>query len=509
MFQFIDNFLNRTTMYRLMLYFLTGLLFCALVFSFLGYINITPHFLILSAALIIFLCWIFNFIFAKAFNAPINVESAYISGFILTFLISPPSSFSDIFYLKIAIFASLFAMTSKYVLSIKKKHIFNPAAFGVFLTSILIGGYASWWVGNIYMVIPVILGGLLMAKKVTRIDFVFAFFVASLAVNILPHIQNGTETLLDVSKSFLFFGPVIFFAIVMLTEPLTTPPAKSMRILYGGLIGLLFYPVLSLGQYFVTPEIALLLGNVFSYIVSPKKRLVLTLREKNQIAADTYEFVFNSPEKLSFLPGQYLEWTLEHKRPDTRGNRRYFTIASSPTEDEFHIGIKFYPESSTFKKKLFSLEKGDKMVASELAGDFVMPDKKEKKLVFISGGIGVTPFRSIAKYLIDKDEKRDVIHFYSNKSFKDIAFAELFGEAEKKLKIKTIYTLTDKDTPKQWPGEKGFIDQNMIEKYVPDYKERVFYLSGPHAMVDAFNSLLRKMGVKRSNIKKDFFPGYV
>ncbi len=400
-------------------------------------------------------------------------------------------------------------MASKYILAIRKKHIFNPAALGVFLTSLLLGGYASWWVGTGVMIIPIIIGGLLMARKVNRVDFVIAFFVASLAVILLPHIKNGSAEILIVAKSFLFFGPAVFFATIMLTEPTTTPPAKNMRILYGTLVGLLFSPFLHYGENYITPELALLIGNVFSFFVSPKQNLLLTLKEKKSIAADTYEFIFLSREALSFVPGQYLEWTLEHKKPDTRGNRRYFTIASSPTEKEFHIGVKFYPESSTFKKKLQSLESGEKIAASQLAGDFVMPKEKEKKLVFISGGIGITPFRSIVKYLIDKDEKRDIVHFYSNKNFGDIAYADLLAEAEKKLQIKTIYTLTDKDIPKGWPGERGFIDQEKIEKYVPDYKERIFYLSGPHTMVDAFNALLRKMGVPRTNIKKDFFPGYV
>ena len=85
----------------------------------------------------------------------------------------------------------------------------------------------------------------------------------------------------------------------------------------------------------MTPEIALVLGNIFSYIVSPKIKAMLTLVGRVKQTPNTYDFIFESDKKFSFLPGQYLEWTLGHDNTDDRGNRRYFTIASSPTEKIF------------------------------------------------------------------------------------------------------------------------------------------------------------------------------
>ena len=140
-------------------------------------------------------------------------------------------------------------------------------------------------------------------------------------------------------------------------------------------------------------------------------------------------------EKLKFKPGQYLEWTLPHEKIDNRGMRRYFTIASSPTEKDMIMGVKFYDKPSSYKQSLISLENQGIVVASQLAGDFTLPKDKNKKLIFIAGGIGVTPFRSMIKYLIDNNEKRDIVIFYSNKSFADIAYKEIFDEAAKKLRI--------------------------------------------------------------------------
>ncbi|TIP56005.1 MAG: hypothetical protein E5X68_35440, partial [Mesorhizobium sp.] len=90
--------------------------------------------------------------------------------------------------------------------------------------------------------------------------------------------------------------------------------------------------------FYFTPELALLTGNLFAYAVSPKGRFVLTLERIEQTAVDTYDFVFKSQRKLAFQAGQYLEWTLGLDRPDNRGNRRYFTVASSPTEQSVRLG---------------------------------------------------------------------------------------------------------------------------------------------------------------------------
>ena len=178
----------------------------------------------------------------------------------------------------------------------------------------------------------------------------------------------------------------------MLTEPLTMPPTRTSRILYGAIVGLLFTSIIRLGSFYFTPELALLVGNIFVYVVSPKGRFMLTLIEKNEIVAGTLEFVFTPDKPLTFRPGQYLEWTLGHTPSDDRGNRRYFTIASSPTESTVRLGVRISESKSTFKRALKDMQIGDVVSASSLAGDFVLPEDAKKKLVFIAGGIGITPF---------------------------------------------------------------------------------------------------------------------
>jgi ferredoxin-NADP reductase/Na+-translocating ferredoxin:NAD+ oxidoreductase RnfD subunit len=500
----IDHFLNGITMYRLVLYYLIILLAVAALLGIFGIIPRDPAAILFSTAVITAVCWVANRIFARVFGAVENVESVYITAFILALIIEPVASknYTGIGFL---VFASAWAMASKYIFAIGKKHLFNPAALGVALSAIFINQSATWWVGGNLPLLPfVFVGGILIVRKIHRFDLVLSFSIAALAMAALTsssgnYLGSITETLLHSSFFFLAF--------VMLTEPLTTPPNQAMRIAYGALIGFLFTPSIHVGSFYSTPEIALLIGNVFSYLASPKERLMLALESVEKIGADAYDFVFASDRPLSFRPGQYLEWTLGHKSPDDRGNRRYFTIASSPTEKDIRLGVKFYSPPSSFKKALAAMKEGDTIFASQLAGNFVLPKNEKKKLVFIAGGIGITPFRSMIQYLLDTKEQRSVALFYSNKKADDVAYKDVFDRAQKELGIKTVYLATAEKSPV--PGMyTESLNPRIIAREVPDYLDRIFFISGPHSMVDAFETTLRDMGVPRRKIKIDFFPGY-
>jgi ferredoxin-NADP reductase/Na+-translocating ferredoxin:NAD+ oxidoreductase RnfD subunit len=482
----IDDFLNGITMYRLVLYYLIALISIAFLLTFLNLIPFSAADIIFSTAVLVAACLITNTIFAKVFKVVTNIESVYISSLILALIISPPHSINDVSFL---IWASILSMASKYILAIRRKHIFNPAAFAVAFTALTINQSASWWVGNLPMLPFVLIGGLLVVRKLRRFAMVATFLAVSVLTILLFALLRGTN-LLDTLKETIVHSPLTFFAFVMLTEPQTTPPKQKLRVIYGGLVGLIYY--------YQPPEIALLLGNIYSYIISPKERLALKLKERIPIAKDAFNFVFTPNQKLKFLPGQYMEWTLGHSNPDSRGNRRYFTIASSPLEKDLLIGVKFPENPSSFKKKLLSLNKGEEIIAGQLSGDFVLPEDPATKLVFMAGGIGITPFRSMIKYLLEENQKRSITVIYSNREKSEIAYSELLNEAKKILGIKVIY----------WDSSKGHIDGKVIEKEVPDFLVRTFYLSGSHGMVTSFEKVLQGLGVMGRQIKTDFFPGY-
>lgn len=495
-------------MYRTVLYVLFFFFGASVVLSIFKLLPYTPIDLIGSLFIILVVSWLTNIIFSYVYEAPTNVESIYVTALILFFIITPAQGGVYSQFFPLAFWASVWAMASKYIFAIGKKHIFNPAAIAVVITAFTINESASWWIGTPNMLPFVLLGGVLIIRKIRRADLVWTFIASAFATIIVLGILKGSNvpnTLLRTLTDSAFF----FFLFIMVTEPLTAPTTRWLRISFGILVGFLSAPLVHIGSVYSTPELALVIGNIFAYIVSPKEKLFLQLKERVKIGTDTFDFIFLKDRNFSFRPGQYMEWTLKHRDTDTRGNRRYFTLASSPTEEEIHLGVKFYPEPSSFKNRLLALPIGGEIIASQKSGDFVLPIDKEGGLVFIAGGIGVTPFRSMVQYLLDTREKRDITLFYSNRTIDDISYKEVFEEARAKLGIKTIYAVTDKEQVLLSPFMKsGFINAQMIAREVPDFLNKIYYISGPHGMVNTFEETLKSMGVPNKNIKIDFFPGF-
>ncbi len=502
----IDSIIDQITMYRLTLYILFVYVFMGIVLAFTGRLAFSPGALLVSATFFVVMCWTSNTILAAIFNVPTNVESAFLTALILALIFDPPHSTSDLMVLG---WAAILAMSSKYILAIHNKHLFNPAAVSAVIIGYALQDPASWWVGTSSMLPVVVIGGLLIVRKVRQENLVASFLAAALVGESVFGLLHGTSVSLELRR-FLIQTPLLFFASIMLTEPLTAPPTKQLKSIYGLLIGFLFVPQVHLGSIYSTPEIALVIGNLFSYLVSPKKKFMLALQRKTKLSPDTVDFAFAAPNSIAFAPGQYMEWTLDHTRADSRGNRRFFTLASSPTENTLHLGVKFYEQGSTYKRALWRLNRRTTLLAGQIAGDFTLPDDPNTKLVFIAGGIGITPFRSMLKYLVDTKQRRDVVLFYANKTVGDIVYQDVLTEANRKLGVQTIYTLTDTSSvPRNWSGHVGRIDPNMIARAVPDYRERIFYLSGPPEMVRSYERMLKRMHVSGRQIKKDFFAGLV
>jgi len=467
-------------MYWLMLYYLLFLVVIAAVLSFFKLLPYNGVDILLSAFYLVSICKLSNYIFARILKVKTNTESSIITGFILSLIFGPAPLLTNLIPLTAA---PILAMASKYLITFRGRHIFNPAAFGAVASAALFGNGASWWLAG-YAVAPfIILGGLLILKKIRRFEMAGVF--------LLFYIISNPQNILSIPSS-----PILFFSLVMLVEPLTSPFKKLHQIIYAVLLVVLFY---LLGNVIPYPlEASLLIGNIFAFIVNKSFRQVMVLKKKEKLSKDVYGFWFEPFKKFEFKPGQFLEWTLSHSKPDSRGVRRFFSIASSPTEDLVLLASKFYEKPSTFKQALLKMEVGQEIIVSDLAGEFTLPNKLDIKLCFIAGGIGITPFRSMAKFVTDNREVRDAILLFSNKAKEDIVFEDTLKKAEP-LGLKTIYINTDKD---------GYIDEKLIKEKVHDFKDRTFYISGPEPMVETFEKLLYKMGISRKNIKRDYFPGY-
>ena len=261
------DILARITISRLTLYFLALLALLAVALAALGLLPYSPADMAFSTLLILAACLAVNAIFARGFGARSNPESVLITALILALIITPfgPRDYSAIGF---ALFASAWAMASKYMLPPGGRHIFNPAAFGVALAAMALGTEVSWWIGgNLYLLPVLVLGGALIVYKMRCYDLVLPFAVAALATVALTSGQDVRTALEQVALHSMF----LFFAFVMLTEPRTTPLGQPRRIAYAALVGVLFAPEMHFGTFYFTPELALLAGNFFALLANPRR----------------------------------------------------------------------------------------------------------------------------------------------------------------------------------------------------------------------------------------------
>jgi ferredoxin-NADP reductase/Na+-transporting NADH:ubiquinone oxidoreductase subunit NqrB len=502
----IEGFLSAITMYRLVAYGLTLVALLAIALASFGVLQLSAAGLAVSLVVLLASSALINWALASLLRVPANAESWTISALILFFVLNPPATTREALFLVVTAFV---AMASKFVLAPRHKHLFNPVAFALVVMGALGSGAAIWWAGSKVLLPAFLVLGILVVWKIRRFALLGAF-VAAAACTIIAYGLSRGAPLGDLALEILVSWPLVFFGTIMLTEPLTTPPTKPLQVAYGALVGVLFGAQFHVGPFFSTPEFALVVGNLFSYAVSPKRKLMLRLTGKREVAKDVWEFVFAPDAAMGFEPGQYFEWTLAHAKSDDRGNRRYFTIASSPTEPEIRLGVRMaQAHPSSFKAALLAMKEGESLLAGQLAGDFTLPRDPSRKLVWIAGGIGVTPFRSMAKYLADKGERRDVALFYAAADPAAFAYRDVFAEAGEKSGLRTTYVLAGAEAaPADWQGKVGRVTPAMLAEVVPDFPARTFYLSGPNAMVENYERMLVDAGVSRRQIVKDYFPGF-
>ncbi len=499
----LNRFLNGVTMYRLLLYGLWVLAAVAFALAFLDALPFSVWALTGSLVASVVACYGTNWVLARVWKVASNSESYLLTALILFFILPPTTTAARL----AAIFvAAVVAIASKYLLVLRRRNVFNPAAIGAVIIGLLGLLQATWWVGSGVLLPFTLVLGLLVVHKIRRFPLVISFTAVSLFVTLLLDAHHGFGFAVSLRQAFVS-SPLIFFGTIMLTEPSTMPPRRLQRILYGAFTGAVFACQVHVGSISATPEIALALANILAFAANPSYNLRLRLKRKTQLGPKLYDFSFTPDRPLIFMPGQYAAWTLPLAHKDSRGNRRMFTMASSPTEKEIHIGVKFSEPSSKFKRALLAMQPGDAVEVGQIAGDFTLPKDPAQKLVFVAGGIGVTPFRSMLKYLLDTGQKRDIVVLYVVTRPGDLVYDGVLRQAEM-TGVRIVKVLTHTQPPDDWKGLRGHLTSEIFAREVPDYATRVFYLSGPKAMVDAGRAVLRKLGVKRRHIVLDYFPGY-
>ena len=236
----------------------------------------------------------------------------------------------------------------------------------------------------------------------------------------------------------------------------------------------------------------------------PTQSYKTTLAGKEEIARGTIAFRLRKPAGFTYAAGQAVYVTLPgQKEADSKGRIRTFSLASAPQEPELVIATRM--TDTAFKRCLADLPAGSPVGIEGPYGDLTL-DGGSTPVVFLAGGIGITPFRSMILDAVERGLTRDMTLIYSNRNAADAAFlSELEQLACSNPRFKLVATMTD---AADWQGERGYIARDMIERHVGAVTEPVFYLAGPPALVAAMEALLLKGGVKSGNIRAEMFTGY-
>ncbi|CAN5331768.1 hypothetical protein BH09PAT4_BH09PAT4_06850 [soil metagenome] len=227
--------------------------------------------------------------------------------------------------------------------------------------------------------------------------------------------------------------------------------------------------------------------------------------QKREALTDTiHTFWFKPDRAMHYTAGQFTELTLRHTSPDERGIKRWFTLSSSPTEELLSITTRYAGDdkNSTFKKTLFALQPGAQVELADAMGDFVLPKLIQTPLIFVAGGMGITPFHSMFKWLADTNEVRPIRFLYAVSDEDDIIWQDTLEKAG-------IHATIAVSRPSEaWGGLRGQLDAKTILGIEKPTDDTLIYLSGPEQMVEALQKDLQAKDINKHQLVCDFFPGY-
>jgi ferredoxin-NADP reductase len=246
-----------------------------------------------------------------------------------------------------------------------------------------------------------------------------------------------------------------------------------------------------------------------SAAVVESPQILVKLKDRQKIAEGTFAFSFEKPANFKFTPGQFVDITLQNPpETDSEGNVRGFSIASAPYEDTIMVATRM--RDTAFKNVLRHVPLGTEVKIEGPFGNLRLHNDRSRTAVFLTGGIGITPFRSILLHVAKEKLPQHIFLFYANRRPEDAAFLVELQQLEKQIQnYKLIACMTEMQKSSQsWTGERGSINSAMLEKYLKEVASPVYYVTGPPEMVNAMHVMLTDSGVDDDNIRIEEFAGY-
>jgi ferredoxin-NADP reductase len=232
------------------------------------------------------------------------------------------------------------------------------------------------------------------------------------------------------------------------------------------------------------------------------------IKEKHEVAKGTLMVTFDLlGEEVDFQPGQYF-WVelLNPPYDDDKGPRRHITVVTSPTERGV-LGLATRLRDSAFKRSLDEMPEGAEVDVEQPKGSFVLPEDTGKEYVFLAGGIGITVFRSMLRYIADKGLDYTITLVYSNRDRESTAFFDELHELEQAISgLRVVFTMTEDEG---WDGEARRIDAELLHDLLGDDLTAYSYMvAGPPGMAKGVTAGLAEAGVPEDQVQSDSFSGY-
>lgn len=233
------------------------------------------------------------------------------------------------------------------------------------------------------------------------------------------------------------------------------------------------------------------------------------LVSRHEVAERTTAFRFEKPSDWTFQAGQYLDMTLpDPPETDAEGDTRTFSIASAPHEETLMVATRL--RDTAFKRVLNAMPAGSAVKIEGPSGSLTLHDDVARTAVFLAGGIGITPFRSIVFHAAKAKLPHRVFLFYSNRRPEDAPFLDELEALEKmNPNYKLVATMTEmKKSHRPWQGETTPIDQKMLARHLKEARSPMYYIAGPPDMVKGLGLMLRESGIDPHDICSEEFAGY-
>lgn len=235
--------------------------------------------------------------------------------------------------------------------------------------------------------------------------------------------------------------------------------------------------------------------------------ITTTLVRKEDVAEGTMAFYLQKPEDFSYVPGQHADFRIiDPSETDDEGDSRTFSFVTTPDQNE--IGFTTRMRDTAFKRILKQASPGLQIEVKNPRGSMVLPDNPTRPLVFLAGGIGITPLISMVRRATKTASSQKITLFYANRTIAQTAFLEdLHQMAEQNPNFTFVPTMTQED-PGSWKGETGRVSQDMLKKYLPTLQNTAYYLAGPTGMVKGMTDLLSSLGVDSLFVKSEDYGEY-